>query len=128
MLSGRPEVGRLLAKDNETVKVLYQPGNHEPPECDIVFFHGLQLGGYETAWDHTWRNQDGVLWPRDWLADDFPQSRVMSVSCDSQARNSTLDMDEIGERLVANLCGLVRYVSDGFNCRHDAPIGFSAHA
>lgn len=52
---------------------------------DIVFFHGLQLSAGENAYYSTWVNGSGVCWPIEWLQQDFPGARIMSVKYDAQA-------------------------------------------
>jgi len=61
-----------ISKDspNMEVSVWYEP---EEAKVDIVFVHG-----YSGRADGTWRSQ-GILWPREWLAKDFPQARILSV-------------------------------------------------
>ncbi len=39
----------------------------------IVFVHGIRGGSHRT-----W-SQNGVLWPRDLLAEDIPNARIMTV-------------------------------------------------
>lgn len=93
---------------DDTVKILYEPPNGQPISLDVVFFHGLQLGDYKDAWQHTWTNKDGVLWPAKWLgAEDFPSARIMSISYDSQAKDGRMTMDEIGKHLLHHACWLV---------------------
>ncbi|KAI9763965.1 MAG: hypothetical protein M1840_008999 [Geoglossum simile] len=46
-------------------------------EVDIVFVHGL-WGGRESTW-----TKDGVIWPKDLLSEDIPNSRILSYGYDS---------------------------------------------
>jgi hypothetical protein len=91
----------------QSVHVLWEPPSGEKPTCDVVFFHGLQLLGYKKAWDHTWRNKDEQLWPADWLGQDFPTARILSISYDSQAVGGALTMDQITNTLLHDICVLV---------------------
>ncbi|KAL9098679.1 MAG: hypothetical protein Q9163_005707, partial [Psora crenata] len=55
--------------------ILWPPDGRDDQgiNVDIVFIHGL--GGKRHS---TW-SKDGVLWPRDLLAKDFPQARIMTL-------------------------------------------------
>jgi len=91
----------------QTVHVLWEPAEGQP-SCDVVFFHGLQIGSYETAWEHTWKNQQGMLWPAEWLGQqDFPTARILSISYDSEAIRGGKTMDEVARDLVYQVCMLV---------------------
>ena len=45
----------------------------ESHTLDVVFVHGL--GG---SWNDTWITSTGVLWPKEWLAFDVPNARILS--------------------------------------------------
>ena len=78
---------------------------------DVVFFHGLQISGGNTAWERTWispragPNGEDVCWPREWLPQDFDKIRVLSASFDSDAtklfgRGNNESTEDIGEVLI----------------------------
>eukprot|EP00878_Enallax_costatus_P016534 GHUV01017347.1.p1 GENE.GHUV01017347.1~~GHUV01017347.1.p1 ORF type:complete len:312 (+),score=74.41 GHUV01017347.1:75-1010(+) len=93
----------------QTVHTLFEPSDATSISCDVVFFHGLQLGTYENAWEHTWQNKAGVLWPKDWLGQqDFPTARILSICYDSQAIRGSKDMNQIAKNLVQEVCMMAK--------------------
>jgi len=58
--------------------------NSKPAKADIVFVHGLKGGSVKT-----WRQMDSDVgetsdcWPKDWLASDFPNARILSIGYNS---------------------------------------------
>ncbi|XP_071090871.1 protein SERAC1-like [Haliotis cracherodii] len=71
--------------------------NSEEPYCDVVFVHGIMGGPFKT-WrqkDVTRRDQSDVTrrdqsetpqsmcWPKDWLARDCPNTRLLTVEYDT---------------------------------------------
>ncbi|KAJ5726648.1 uncharacterized protein N7483_008005 [Penicillium malachiteum] len=68
---------------------------------DIVFVHGLR-GNREKTW-----TKGGILWPRDLLAPELPDSRIMSFGYDSAIIHS--DTTEVTQGSLTNvarsLCG-----------------------
>ncbi|CAL1526995.1 unnamed protein product [Lymnaea stagnalis] len=76
-----------MTKDLYQDIVLLHPTqrNSQPVHADIVLVHGLRGGAVKT-----WRQRDGidpfgsVCWPRDWLATDFPNIRVVSIGYNSE--------------------------------------------
>lgn len=92
---------------NDAVYELYKPSS-AAPNLDIVFFHGLQAQDYTTAYTETWLSAKGdVCWPQTWLAHDFSQARILSVSYDSSAirgsKQGNRDMEATGESLLDSL-------------------------
>ncbi|CAM6084041.1 unnamed protein product [Calypogeia fissa] len=70
---------RTARQLNDTVYELYRPSDR--PSLQIVFFHGFQLGYYEDAHVSTWLSAAGnCAWPATWLADDFPDAHILSIS------------------------------------------------
>jgi len=53
-------------------------------KLDIVFMHGLQHGKSAQPWRDTW-SSDGMCWPEDMLAKDFPNARVLSLTYNTTA-------------------------------------------
>ena len=88
----------------ETVRILRQP-EPEHHNMDIVFFHGLQLGGWQDAFYYTWVNTAGTCWPRDWLPQDFPGARIVAITYDSSAARTggAMDVDTIAAAVLADL-------------------------
>lgn len=89
---------------NEAVYELYKPTS-AACNLDIVFFHGLQLQDYSTAYTETWLSaRADECWPGTWLAHDFPRARILSVSYDSSAirgsKQGNRDMEATGESLL----------------------------
>ncbi|KAI9888758.1 MAG: hypothetical protein M1814_006452 [Vezdaea aestivalis] len=83
MGSGEPDIPYL--------QELYIPPDG-PPSIDIVFVHGLNVNDESNFARNTW-TEDDCFWPKDLLADDFPEARILlygynaNVSADvSEAR------------------------------------------
>lgn len=94
-----------MQKLNDTVYQLYEaPG---VPEVDIVFFHGMERGHIEDAYWKTWCNEEGQLWPRTMLAEEFPLARILAVSYDSCLKQTPTsgrgDLYNIGENFVGDI-------------------------
>lgn len=50
----------------------------------------------------SWKSEDGsVIWPREWLAEDFPGAHVFTVSYNEGLRS--LDMFLVGENLTSDM-------------------------
>lgn len=64
--------------------------------CDIVLISSPQSDPYVT-----WQAQDSTksFWPRDWLAKDFPQSRIILAQCNSDLKSLSVLEQEIKELL-----------------------------
>lgn len=75
------------AQLNDSVWELYSPVD-QSPDVDIIFFHGLQrTDNYEAFWK-TWlaKDEEQLVWPKDWLSKQLPNARILAVSYDSIAR------------------------------------------
>lgn len=98
------------AQLNDSIWKLYAPDEGEP-DADIIFFHGLQTGDYEEAFWKTWRakDQEQLIWPKDWLSKILPNARILSVSYNSSAKHvkgestDQGDMELLGEILVDDI-------------------------
>jgi len=95
----------------------------DKPEVDIVFVHGLR-GHREKTW-----MKNGYLWPRDFLATDLENCRIISFGYDSDIVHS--DTAEVTqgslESDARSLCALLsaeRSLPDS----RDRPIIFVAHS
>lgn len=81
----------------DAVYCLYKPPPGETQAVDIVFFHGLQLTNYRAAYKHTWEStvQDKrICWPQTWLSSDFPKARILTVSYNSSAFNTSRNVTQ----------------------------------
>ncbi|KAL2623541.1 hypothetical protein R1flu_003746 [Riccia fluitans] len=89
---------------------------HEPTPAhtaslDIFFFHGLECEGASIRDAHisTWRStgQEEEIWPREWLKEDFPQARIISVRYDCCTEQTDtegrMDLYMIGENLMQEI-------------------------
>jgi len=56
---------------------VYRPRQGKPITLDVVFLHGLSGSPIKT-WVCSENDQE-VFWPSEWLASDFPRSRIVSV-------------------------------------------------
>lgn len=77
---------------------------------DIILLHGLQLGDYTTAWQTTWEcteDEEVKCWPADFLSQDLPNARVLSVSYDSSGfkspRTGNKDLTTLGQQIFTAL-------------------------
>ncbi|CAM6100184.1 unnamed protein product [Calypogeia fissa] len=89
---------------NDSVYELYKPPG--TPDAQIVLFHGLHFDNYSDAHVSTWNSADGsCVWPQKWLAEEFPNVSVFSVSYGAAIRKccQVMDMINIGENLVSDL-------------------------
>ncbi|KAH7200662.1 Alpha/Beta hydrolase protein [Fusarium oxysporum] len=77
--------------------------NADKPDIDIVFIHGLR-GHREETW-----KKDGILWPKDLLAVDIKNCRIMSFGYDAGVIHS--DTAEVTqgslENVARSLCALL---------------------
>uniref|UniRef100_A0A7S3A1D7 Protein SERAC1 n=2 Tax=Rhodosorus marinus TaxID=101924 RepID=A0A7S3A1D7_9RHOD len=107
------------------VTVLNAPEEDETSPVDIVFFHGLR--GHPIL---TWRTQlefdpmdsNVTIWPRDWLAKDFPRARILSVEFEgpiTEWKGKSMSLESQAERAVL----LLRQAGVG-----DRPIVFVTHS
>lgn len=74
---------------------------------EIIFFHGLQVDDFEDAFWKTWvaKDDEHVVWPKDWLSKHLPEARILSVSYNSSATKiaGQRDMYLLGESLVQDI-------------------------
>ncbi|CAM6113837.1 unnamed protein product [Calypogeia fissa] len=87
---------------------VYEPPLQEKPEVEIVFFHGLKLKDCDKAHITTWMSEDNSeMWPKTWLVEAFPKSRIITNSYDSAPTRSKefgkLDMFLTRENLLSAL-------------------------
>jgi hypothetical protein len=93
---------------------------------ELVFFHGLQLGGTEDAHITTWLSRDrSQLW-LNWLIEEYPDARILIVSYDASSKRTDskgiTDMYITTENLVHELLGMqARVGQDG------CPVIFVGH-
>ncbi|CAM6104133.1 unnamed protein product [Calypogeia fissa] len=107
-LTSREEILRDVTKLNDSLYTLYVPSKAPGvPEVDIVFFHGMEKDHYEDAYWKTWCNEQGKLWPRTMLAEEFPLARILAVSYDSCLKQTATsgrgDLYTIGENYVGDI-------------------------
>ncbi|XP_046563458.1 protein SERAC1-like [Haliotis rubra] len=61
----------------------------EDPYCDVVFVHGIMGGPFKTWRQKDVKDQDqsetqqSMCWPKDWLARDCPNTRLLTVEYDT---------------------------------------------
>ncbi|EXA29670.1 hypothetical protein FOVG_18861 [Fusarium oxysporum f. sp. pisi HDV247] len=102
---------------------LMQVHNGENAKVDVVFLHGLR-GDREKTW-----TQDGVLWPKDLLPQDIPESRIFLFGYDTgithrdQSSVTKTEIHSDAEDLCAKLAA--ERSSTG---TEDRPIIFIAHS
>jgi triacylglycerol esterase/lipase EstA (alpha/beta hydrolase family) len=100
---------------------------------EIVFIHGLPFSDCKEAYWKTWvageRDENGseVIWPVAWLREEFPHTRILSLSYDSSVlkTNTTGRMDNftVEESLVEEMVNVAK-VGQQNNC----PIVFVCHS
>lgn len=64
---------------NDSIYMFHKPKC--PPKSEIFFFHDIDLSKGEKLYMETWRSNSkpAVYWPKDWLSDEFPESRISSA-------------------------------------------------
>ncbi|KAL3690889.1 hypothetical protein R1sor_004540 [Riccia sorocarpa] len=90
---------------------LYEPGDARSANLDVFFFHALEFEGAHVQDAHiaSWRSssRSKEIWPQKWLSQDFPNSRIISISYDSCTRNTdeggTMDLYRITENLLQEI-------------------------
>jgi triacylglycerol esterase/lipase EstA (alpha/beta hydrolase family) len=75
---------------------------------DIVFFHGVQYSrDLDDAVWKAWRvcGTTNEIWPKKWLSARLPTARILSVSYNTSAKQSDLELSWylLGENLVADI-------------------------
>ncbi|CAI7595185.1 unnamed protein product [Penicillium glandicola] len=115
---GVPEHSLYSTEGAIGMKVLSDPSN---ADLDIVFVHGL-TGNREKTWTH----ENGTLWPRDLLAKDLSQTRIMTFGYDVDIFNFT--SITFSDRLYDHSQSLAyAVVSQRIDCS-TRPILFIAHS
>jgi hypothetical protein len=69
----------------------------------VLFFHGLPLEDVPDVHLATWVNGDGLIWPQDWLVEDFPGAHIFFVKYDAVLKNVNFHLNNIGENLISDL-------------------------
>ncbi|KAK5206102.1 hypothetical protein LTR41_008384 [Exophiala xenobiotica] len=82
---------------------------------DIVFVRGL-----ESSPGQAWRTPEGLFWPREVLAGDFPGARILSFSC----HTSSQDIVEHG-RVATRLA---QFLDHDHTLQTRSPVIFIAHS
>jgi len=87
---------------------LSEPLDIPEVEMDVVFLHGLR-GGPLMTWRTTAEiHHDRMeVWPRDWLAREFPRVRILSVGYDSNLTGwsgRNLSLEEQAAETLDDLC------------------------
>lgn len=100
---------------SDSVYLLHEPRDQEPPQLEVVFVHGLQAWDFKDAYWKTWLVRDGSkfpsdCWPASWLKERMPRARILSLSYDSSAlvapikgNRGTMDLDILGESLLQEM-------------------------
>lgn len=78
-------------------------------DMDVVFVHGLR-GGALITWrikrEFDIMDSNLTIWPRDWLAEEFPNVRIMSVEYDARITNwtgKTIPLEEQANNIAETL-------------------------
>ncbi|KAL5600869.1 hypothetical protein FOVSG1_006899 [Fusarium oxysporum f. sp. vasinfectum] len=102
---------------------LMQVHDGENAKVDVVFLHGLR-GDREETW-----TQDGILWPKDLLPQDIPESRIFLFGYDTGITHrdqSSVTKTEIHSD-AEDLCAKLAAERSNTNTE-DRPIIFIAHS
>ncbi|BBN10305.1 protein SERAC1 [Marchantia polymorpha subsp. ruderalis] len=113
---------------NDALFVLYEPPDGLPYDTEIIFVHDVYTERCKDAWSTTWTSEEGICWPREFLAKKFPRARMLSVSYDAcvttnstQGRMDSLSL--VAENVLLNLFLSTGNVGQTYNC----PILFVGH-
>lgn len=117
-----PQVNYL----NDSLCELYKPSG--PPRMQILFFHGFQHGDYTEAHLSTWKSgDDSCIWPQTWLAEEFNDAHIFSVSYNVSLMNRAsehMDVYNIQENLMSDL--LQEHIGQEFGAR--CPVVLVGHS
>ncbi|KAL3690097.1 hypothetical protein R1sor_016406 [Riccia sorocarpa] len=94
---------------NDNIYELHKPTEKPDHDMEIVLVHGLNLEDTHSDNLHlsTWISRDvggPHVWPKTWLAQDFPDARVLTVTYDSRiyrtAEWGNIDLHNTAENLM----------------------------
>ncbi|KAG6546791.1 hypothetical protein Mapa_011737 [Marchantia paleacea] len=97
-----------ILKISDSVYEIHKPSRAKS-WMDILFFHDLYLRKCPHAHLSTWTSKcdDSLLWPKKWLADDYPDTRILCISFDASIqkddKNGRMDMYLVVENLLQKL-------------------------
>lgn len=131
IMSNRPAKPRQARPPQNITKLNDYVWQLKPPtgesKVDIIFFHGLQLDDFEDAFWKTWRAQgsEELVWPREWMGENFKTARILSISYNSCAMKSQgqTDMDILGENLVTDIV-----LDSEYNIGQNCPVFLVGHS
>ncbi|KAL3690379.1 hypothetical protein R1sor_016688 [Riccia sorocarpa] len=100
-----------IEKISDGLYKFYEPTEARSANLDIFFFHALECEGVHVQDAHisSWRSSSKLeqIWPQKWLSQDFPHSRVISISYDSCTKRTDeggkMDMYRISENLLQEI-------------------------
>eukprot|EP00189_Rhodosorus_marinus_P013410 CAMPEP_0184738238 /NCGR_PEP_ID=MMETSP0315-20130426/949_1 /TAXON_ID=101924 /ORGANISM="Rhodosorus marinus, Strain UTEX LB 2760" /LENGTH=535 /DNA_ID=CAMNT_0027205881 /DNA_START=66 /DNA_END=1670 /DNA_ORIENTATION=+ len=107
------------------VTIMNAPEEDETPPVDVVFVHGLwgnPILTWRTKLEYDPMDSNLTIWPRDWLAKDFPQARILSVEYEgglTKWKGQSMSLENQAKRAVS----LLRQAGVG-----DRPIVFVTHS
>ncbi|KAL3690100.1 hypothetical protein R1sor_016409 [Riccia sorocarpa] len=117
---------QVATKRNDYIYELHKPT--EKPDMEVLLVHGLNLDDSDNLHLSTWISGDignYHVWPKTWLAQDFPDARVLTVTYDSSiyqtAEHGRIDLHNAAESLMTCLL----FEEEAAACRPLVLVGYS---